>query len=67
MESILLSKNFNLRYGKPVKVSYNQYVACLSNHMVGTCTGKLVNGEYYITLMDGRYKGIVEATLNSNP
>ncbi len=61
----LLKNDFKVKYGTPVKVSVTQYIECMSHEMKGTCSGKKINGEYYITLLDPRYRFMVELKLNT--
>jgi len=62
----LLKEDFKIRYGIPLKVSRNQYIECLSGELIGACSGKIINGDHYLTLKNSRFKFMIELTLNLN-
>ncbi len=61
----LLKQDFKIKYGTPQKVTVSQYNACLAEEYEGICKGELINGEYYITLLNNRYKFVIELVLNT--
>lgn len=63
-QSTLLQNDHKLRYGIPYKVTKTQYDVCMKGDLKGSCSGKLENGEYYLTLINSRFKFMVELTLN---
>jgi hypothetical protein len=61
----LLSNDIKVKYQIPLKVSEKQYIECLSHEMKGTCRGSKIRGEYYITLLNPRWKFMVELIVNN--
>ncbi len=63
-QPVLLMDNHKMRYGTALKVSSNQYKACMFGDLKGTCFGTIVHGDYYLSLTENRHKFLVELILN---